>query len=294
MKKIFVYLFSLLLTPLGYAQIPPIMIEAEDAAIIGSDYSEVVEGDTVYLTPSTDRAEGDGPMLSDKLLSFNIPFQASGSYHLYIKLRVGPDGPNDDSFWLASTLGDKDPEEPTDWLLVNNIQNGASHPDSVVLDAATGVGNGIFKWVNASLIGGGDSPVETKYEVSAAGSEVYIYGSRENALDIDKIAFAEAGAEYTVAELEAGGPDNLSSPGAEINALKVYPNPANDVLRVSFTNKPESQVSINIYGQTGALVKSIFLNDQITNLNIEELTSGIYLMRVFYNGRQITQKFIVK
>ncbi|MBN1116520.1 MAG: T9SS type A sorting domain-containing protein [Bacteroidales bacterium] len=297
MKQIYILLACILLTSVSYAQITPILLEAEDASLIGSDFNVITEGDTTYVTPSTDRADGDGPMQSEKLLTFNVPFAAAGDYHLYIKLRVGPAGPNDDSFWLANSLGEKDPEEPTDWILVNNISNGAAYPDSIVTNAATGIGNNIFKWVNASLIGGGDSQVETKFEVSSAGSMIYVYGSREDALDIDKIAFAEAGKLYTVAELEAGtsasGPSITFSTESETNAIRLYPNPAGEVINIQLNIQHTSDALINIYGSTGSLMKSVIMKEQSLSLNVDDLSSGIYIINTICNGKNYSQKFII-
>ncbi len=295
MKKIYTYITCLLFTVAGYAQINPILIEAEAASLIGNDYTSMVEEDTTYLTPSTDFANADYPGTDDKVLTFSVPFATAGDYHFYIKLRVGPDGPNDDSFYFGNNFGTKDSEEITDWVKVNNIQNGAAHPDSIVSTDTTGVGNEVFKWVNASLIGGGDDFVETLFEVSGAGDQIFQIGAREDGLDFDKIAFAEAGVAYTVDELENPvTPSSIASSVADVIEIKMYPNPSSDLLNISLPEKLEMPGYIHIYGQTGVLIKRVALNDQNMTINIEDINSGIYLMKSYYNNKEFTQKFIIE
>jgi len=78
--------------------------------------------------------------------------------------------------------------------------------------------------------------------------------------------------------------------------LQLYPNPVKEILRVDFKNSDAKELTIQIKNMSGQIV---YLN-QITNdgsshtdLNIQNLKAGIYMLRI-YNGQQLIgeRKFI--
>jgi uncharacterized delta-60 repeat protein len=76
---------------------------------------------------------------------------------------------------------------------------------------------------------------------------------------------------------------------AEINELRVYPNPANSFINIISTNAYDICEFINMQGQC---VKTVVVNEGLHQINIEDLTAGIYLMRI--NGQNMVsyQKII--
>ncbi|MEJ2003874.1 MAG: endo-1,4-beta-xylanase [Cyclobacteriaceae bacterium] len=187
------------------AQDTAIPLEAENAEVIGADFEVITEDGVTYVTPSTDLASSTTPGSADKVLSFEITFDAPGTYALYTKVRVGPNGADDDSFYFASGFGEKTPDADEDWIRVNNIGNGAAAAGDYVLSPSENlVGNGIFKWINASQTGEGDAGGTFFVVEDGNLTQTYQIGSRENGLDIDKIAFGNADLFYTVANLENG------------------------------------------------------------------------------------------
>jgi hypothetical protein len=180
-RKIFISIvFAFLLANIR-AQDNAIMIEAEDAGTTN-------------------------PGTSDKVLTFRITFAAPGTYDLYVKLRVGPGAWNDDSFYFGNGFGIKPVNTDSSWIRVNNIGNGSADPDAYVLSPEeNSVGNEIFKWINASETGEGAAG-GTLFAVGEDSlTQIFQIGSREDGLDIDKIAFGNADLFYTVSDLENGG-----------------------------------------------------------------------------------------
>jgi hypothetical protein len=198
-----VFLFSITVI---YAQDNAIPIEAEDADSLGSDFNIVTEGNITFITPLTDFASSTSPGTPDKVATYKITFDAPGTYDLYVKLRVGPQAWDDDSFYFASSFGTRPADIDSLWIRVNNIGNGAANPDEYVLGPdENSAGNEIFKWINASETGEGAAG-GTLFIVEAEDSlnQIFQIGSRENGLDIDKIAFGNADLFYTVSNLENG------------------------------------------------------------------------------------------
>lgn len=73
-------------------------------------------------------------------------------------------------------------------------------------------------------------------------------------------------------------------------AVKLFPNPANSNL----TLQAEELISnYEVYSLTGTLVARGIVNNQRTNINIDALSKGMYLLKVTNSeGQTITQKFI--
>jgi hypothetical protein len=74
---------------------------------------------------------------------------------------------------------------------------------------------------------------------------------------------------------------NLSVGENSLDAVAVYPNPANDVL---YIRGLENTTEVNIYNATGALVKTVVTNGQ-DEININDLAAGLYLAR--FQGRTV-------
>ena len=89
---------------------------------------------------------------------------------------------------------------------------------------------------------------------------------------------------------------NLSiNNSASLNNLKIYPNPAKDIVYLK-TDEGFENGTAEIFTVTGQLVTSIKLsNPKLNELNIENLANGIYMLKLMNNtnGQQITKKLIV-
>ena len=79
------------------------------------------------------------------------------------------------------------------------------------------------------------------------------------------------------------------------STVEIYPNPAKDVLTISF-DQELSGVDISIYNLNGQLInhRSNIFGDQIT-LNLTEINSGFYLLElVDQNGGVEVRKVLVR
>lgn len=74
-----------------------------------------------------------------------------------------------------------------------------------------------------------------------------------------------------------------------INNIPLYPNPAQDIINIVSGNDNNSCEFLNMQGQ---LVKTVILNKGLQQINIEDLTSGIYLMRINGHNKPNYQKII--
>lgn len=175
-----------------------IVIEAE----IG-DLGEgiVVEsmGEVSYIAPT--ETQTDPPLNAFTVASYQVTFNDPGNYDLFLRLRVGSEGYNDDSFFAAGVFGDN----ITNWQMVNGLAAaGFNGSKDVVLDLGT-VGSEVWKWVNISQnyfpeVDG----VKSFHVDSASLVKTFQIATREDGLFIDKLAFGKDGLFYTVEALDNG------------------------------------------------------------------------------------------
>ena len=80
--------------------------------------------------------------------------------------------------------------------------------------------------------------------------------------------------------------------------MKVYPNPASELVNISYTLKEKGNVIIKIYNNTGALVYEITQGKQTEGeyncqWNTTNVPSGTYICKVQQNNTQTVTKIII-
>jgi hypothetical protein len=77
----------------------------------------------------------------------------------------------------------------------------------------------------------------------------------------------------------------------EIENFRMYPNPVtNGVIRINTLDN--AQKTIQIFDILGKKVFSkLIINEE---LNISKLNSGVYILKVFENGKTATRKLVIK
>ncbi|MCH8317637.1 MAG: T9SS type A sorting domain-containing protein, partial [Bacteroidetes bacterium] len=73
------------------------------------------------------------------------------------------------------------------------------------------------------------------------------------------------------------------------NKIIVYPNPANDLIHITFSNSEFSPYTLNIYNVTGQLkVSKIITSDAV--IDISDLQSGLYLLNIYNDRDRLTKQ----
>ena len=78
--------------------------------------------------------------------------------------------------------------------------------------------------------------------------------------------------------------------------MSIYPNPSNDILNITFNQLENKEQKIEILNSLGEIVSEINIspNTSVTKLNINDLSSGIYIIKLTSNNKSYTEKFIVE
>ena len=91
---------------------------------------------------------------------------------------------------------------------------------------------------------------------------------------------------------------NVSEAVNPMTSVRVYPNPAQDVLNLEINASQASELNVAVYNITGQKVmeesRTISTGYNLPSLNISSLNSGIYFVTVKANGFENTIKFVVK
>jgi len=86
---------------------------------------------------------------------------------------------------------------------------------------------------------------------------------------------------------------NTKEAGLE-EQFKIWPNPASDRLHLDLSGFRESQMDIDILNALGVKVSGIRYSGIQTEIPLENLRPGVYIIRVNFRDKTLTRKFIIK
>ncbi|WP_242206564.1 T9SS type A sorting domain-containing protein [Aestuariivivens insulae] len=81
-----------------------------------------------------------------------------------------------------------------------------------------------------------------------------------------------------------------------LNDFAMYPNPAKDIVNLKFNKISNNNIAVNIYDIQGKLIKYVSktLRNQSVQLDISNLNTGMYFLKVHDGTNESTKKLIVK
>ncbi|MEO5711903.1 MAG: choice-of-anchor tandem repeat GloVer-containing protein [Luteolibacter sp.] len=206
------------------------VVEAESGTL-GSEFSVNLLDSATNITVSPTSASTTVPGSAARVASYSVAFPAADAYQLYARVRVGPDGFNDDSFFLGNGFGAKSPTTASNWVFANGLASGGftASTDVVTSDSGT-AGTQVWKWMKFATV----------FTVpSGSLTQTFQIGGREDGFYIDRFVFAPSSVSLTVAELESGsvatppdgitfqGPDGIAIHRFGVPNLGVTPDGAN-------------------------------------------------------------------
>lgn len=80
---------------------------------------------------------------------------------------------------------------------------------------------------------------------------------------------------------------------APINGLRVYPNPASEIVNIEFTTLPDNKVEFVLSDMNGRLIERGKISITLTPLNVQHLGKGTYILQVI-SGEEKERFKIVK
>jgi endo-1,4-beta-xylanase len=203
----------------------PVIVEAESGKL-GSNYSILQSGAVTYVTPKTNWTSLTNPGDSSRTVKMQVTFADSGYYNLFVRVRVGPNGFDDDSYFYGNGFGTKNDTAGSDWIFINGLASAGFTDTAAWVDGAGTVGISVWKWVNVT---------KNNYQ-GALGSPFYVHpdsltktfeiGSREDGLDVDKLAFGKNWLYFTVGNLDSVQAGSTTMQIVTIDSSLIWKGPA--------------------------------------------------------------------
>jgi alpha-L-arabinofuranosidase len=80
--------------------------------------------------------------------------------------------------------------------------------------------------------------------------------------------------------------------------LRIYPNPVSQQAVIQYSVEKPTRISVELYSQNGRLVKvlksrNVVPGDYRQSLNVSQLVSGVYFVRIISNGGVVTQQIVI-
>ena len=203
----------------------PVTVEAESGKL-GSYFTVLQSGDISYITTASNYTGQASPGDTSRIATYQVTFKDSGYYDLFVHLRVGAGGYDDDSFFYPRGFGEKNDTAGADWVFVNGLA-GAGFSDSTdIVDGPGALGTQVWKWVNVSNNTYSGVPGDSFYVSKDSLTKTFQIASRENGLDIDKISFGKSNLYFSVEDLDKGLPGSTSLPKPDTVTGTIWQGPA--------------------------------------------------------------------
>ena len=81
---------------------------------------------------------------------------------------------------------------------------------------------------------------------------------------------------------------------ANNNAISVYPNPADNIVTLSYNSITDASSIAVLYDMNGRIVKSIALSGDRVNIPTTSLPAGLYVCRMIINGQITANKISIQ
>jgi endo-1,4-beta-xylanase len=188
--------------------VAPFRFEAESGAL-GKDFARERDAGVAFVTIKSD-GSGDKPGSAARVLRYRVAFPRAGEYELYARVRVGAQGPTDDSLFFARSFGKKDPAKREDWVIANGLGSIGQRGADARVRRGGPAAPGSWNWVNLSSFAALSSITFTVPEGQLR--QTFELGAREDGLELDQLAFGPARITHTVSELEQGRPGRYIPP----------------------------------------------------------------------------------
>lgn len=180
----------------------PVIVEAESGKL-GSNFQVLQDGNVTYVSPKTNWTNIGNPGDTSRMITFQVTFADSGSYNLFARVRVGPNGYDDDSFFYGNGFGVKNDTSNGDWIMINGLAGAGFSDPAAYVDGPGSLGNGVWKWVNVTKNPYQGTQGYLFFVSLDSLTKTFQIASREDGLDIDKVAFGKAYLYFTVANLDS-------------------------------------------------------------------------------------------
>ena len=80
----------------------------------------------------------------------------------------------------------------------------------------------------------------------------------------------------------------------ENNRISAYPNPASEAVYIQFFEMPQQNTVAELYAPDGKLTKQMVLTGELNRLNVTDLPSGEYFLRILQKNAMVKSFKVIK
>lgn len=215
----------------------------------------------------------------------------------YFAALAGSDSGYDARVWVRPNT---DPIGTTYDISITSLSSGgAGAPfagsynvgDTVLIVLSYDASNGMVKgWVNPSSFGGAEpTPDYSETDSNPAATIDRFVLRQDSPGETPFVLFDELRIGNSYAEVT---PQTLSTTEFNPNDVAIFPNPTNSGF-VTITTALNDIINVEVYDMLGKQVKKASMQPN-TSLNVSNLRSGIYIVRLEQNNATITKKLVIK
>lgn len=151
-------------------------------------------------------------------------------------------------------------------------------------------------WSNLNFVAvKGDNDVDTIEKVEYAGALSGVAAAGTYIIRVSHKGSLEGGSQnFSLVAFSGEGP--VSSDEFELNNVKIYPNPVSDILNIESLDISLEGANVQLFDVSGRLVREINLHGYSENYQIDmsNLTSGVYVVKAHVDSHVLTRKIIKK
>ncbi|MBO3115585.1 T9SS type A sorting domain-containing protein [Winogradskyella sp. DF17] len=215
----------------------------------------------------------------------------------YFAALAGSDSGYDARVWVRPNT---DPVGTTYDISITSLSSGgAGAPfagsynvgDTVLIVLSYDASNGMVKgWVNPTSFGGAEPAPDFSETDSNPAAVIDRFVLRQDSTgETPSVLFDELRIGSSYAEVT---PQTLSTTEFNANDVAIFPNPTNSGF-VTINTALNDVINVEVYDMLGKQVKKATMQPN-TNLNVSNLRSGIYIIRLEQNNATITKKLVIK
>jgi endo-1,4-beta-xylanase len=181
----------------------PVIVQAESAQLGASvmRVTDAADSSITYVTAGVNLTDVPADLSDPRVSSQTLEFPAAGEYQIYGRVRIGPEGGNDDSFFINIPAAGAPSWQVLNGITGFDVQGSPRYQEGAIVGPLGGNATpGAWKW---SLFD------EVTWVVPEGQlTQTFSFATREDGLDIDQFAFALMGDDYTIGftttQLDAG------------------------------------------------------------------------------------------
>lgn len=190
-------------------------------------------------------------------------------------------------------------EGDTYYIITNCANGGASDASETITATAEPTCNAITN-LTARVESYG---IVLSWEAAenAVSYDIYCNGNRistASATSYIDLQGHEGDTYYIITNCANGGTSDASESATAIvtgiseveNNIAIFPNPASDIVEISAT---QNITRIEVVSATGQIMHETEVNEESVSINVENLPSGTYFVRIFCNPDVIVKKLVV-